>query len=86
MIDLDTVLREQPVAEPPPFFARRVMHAIRQPRPLRFPWRRAAIAAVAAVSAIGAVASADLPPDPVLIAGVLIAAATAGIVERIVTA
>jgi hypothetical protein len=90
MIDerrIDAALRPQPDVEATPFFARRVMHAIRQPEALRFPWGRLTAAGGAAVAAMGlSMLFAADDVDAVACAALAVAALVAAAVERVVAA
>ena len=87
MIDearIEEVLRPQPEVEAGPFFTRRVMHAIRQPEPLAFPWRRVFAGAGAAVAALALVRWAAADVDAVACAAFAVAALVTAGVERVV--
>jgi hypothetical protein len=78
--EIDAALRPQPDIDATPFFARRVMHAIRQPQPLVFPWRRLIVAGCAAVVATALTAFAAPDVDAVACAAIAVAAlVTAGL-------
>ena len=83
MIDeqrIDAALRPQPDVDATPFFARRVMHAIRQPQPLTFPWRRLAVAGCAAAATIAITAFVAPDVDAVVCGAIAVAAlVTAGL-------
>jgi hypothetical protein len=86
MIDehqIDAALRPQPDVDATPFFARRVMHAIRQPQALRFPWRRLIVAGCAAVVAIALTVFVAPDVDVVACAAVVVAALVAAGLEPV---
>lgn len=87
MIDenrIDAALRPQPDVDATPFFARRVMRAIRQPQPLDFPWRRLIAAGCAAAAAITLTAFVAPDVDAVICAALAVAALVTASLERVV--
>jgi len=88
MIDeqrIDAALRPQPDVDATPFFARRVMRAIRQPQALTFPLRRLIAAGCAAAAAIALTAFVAPDVDAVACAAVIVAALVTAGLEPVVT-
>ena len=73
--DLDRILKDEPPIEPSPFFAERVMRAVRQEArgypAIPFPWKiMGPSLALSALLVIGAVMTMPAPTLPAALAGV----------------
>jgi hypothetical protein len=90
--EIERILRDEELIEPSPWFARRVMEAVRReaapaaaPAPIAFPWRRwaAGLAACGALIAAGAAglssSAGELRPPPLSLDDPLLAAAASGL-------